>query len=114
MGAGLAASAGNPQLDTQPAFTPTVVAPTSGGITRYNKIMATNSLARRNYVTALTTRLNLDLAKTILFYYVLATYALKVKRHVTARGIVASTKEVYGWAARVSTHLDCHLISGRD
>lgn len=72
--------------------------------------MAT-SLARRTYVTGLISHLDLDLAKTVLFYYVLATYALKAKRHIAARGVVASVKEIYAWAAKVGA---CEIQIGID
>lgn len=71
------------------------------------------ALVKRGYVTSLTSRLNLDLAKTVLFYYVLATYALKAKRHLAARGIVTSLKEIYTWVAKVSRHnaSTSHILS---
>jgi hypothetical protein len=56
--------------------------------------MAT-TITSRGYATALTSRFNLNLVKTLLFYYVLSTYALKAQRHLVARGIVTSVKEVY-------------------
>ncbi|KAG5643381.1 hypothetical protein DXG03_000995 [Asterophora parasitica] len=45
-------------------------------------------------------QLNLDNAKTILFFYVLLTQSVKAKRHLRARGIVASGRELYTWIAQ--------------
>ncbi|KAF9446347.1 PLP-dependent transferase [Macrolepiota fuliginosa MF-IS2] len=71
--------------------------------------MAAN-IVRRGYVTAFAGLApHLDLAKSILFYYVLATYALKAKRHITARGVVASAKEIYAWVAKTVVHLALRL-----
>lgn len=62
--------------------------------------MATNIIGRDN-LAFLSSRLNLDLAKSVLFYYVLATWTLKAKRHLAARGLVTSFKEVYASIAKV-------------
>lgn len=53
-------------------------------------------LQRRNSTLHL-----LDAAKTILFYYVLFTYTLKLQRHIKARGVTTSLKEVHNWISRV-------------
>jgi len=45
--------------------------------------------------------LTLDNAKSALFYYVLFSQAVKVQRHLRARGITTSAKEVYGWISQV-------------
>jgi len=45
--------------------------------------------------------LSFDSAKSALFYYVLLTQAVKLQRHIRARGIVASAKELYTWIAQV-------------
>lgn len=50
--------------------------------------------------------LNFDNAKTILFFYVLLTQSVKAQRHLRARGIVTSTRELYTWIAQV-----CYSIS---
>lgn len=42
-----------------------------------------------------------DTLKTAVFLYLLLTQALKVHRHLRARGIVATTKDLWQWAARV-------------
>ncbi|KAG6817495.1 hypothetical protein H0H87_008120 [Tephrocybe sp. NHM501043] len=44
--------------------------------------------------------LSFDNAKSLLFLYVVLTNFLKVQRHLRARGIVASAREVYAWIAR--------------
>ncbi len=42
-----------------------------------------------------------DKAKTVFFVYFLLTHYLKAHRHVRARGVVASVKEIYAWIAHV-------------
>lgn len=42
-----------------------------------------------------------DNAKTALFFYVLLTNTLKAHRHLRARGIVTSARELYTWIAQV-------------
>lgn len=66
-------------------------------------IMALNAVSAargsaRQYVTTL---LTLDNVKSGLFYYVLLVQAIKVKRHLRARGISASLKELYTWISQV-------------
>ncbi|KAG6811604.1 hypothetical protein H0H92_006667 [Tricholoma furcatifolium] len=46
--------------------------------------------------------ISLDNAKTLLFVYVVFTQSLKVQRHLRARGILASARELYTWLAQVS------------
>lgn len=43
-----------------------------------------------------------DNAKTLLFLYVVLTRAVKVQRHLRARGTLASVRELYTWVAQVS------------
>jgi sphinganine-1-phosphate aldolase len=45
--------------------------------------------------------LTLNNAKSALFYYVLFVQLVKARRHLRARGIIASAKDVYTWAAQV-------------
>jgi len=55
----------------------------------------------RPHIRSLVPRTNLNLLKTVLFYYVLAVYAVKAKRHLAARGIITTIKEIYTWTAKV-------------
>lgn len=43
-----------------------------------------------------------DNTKTALFFYVFVRYWLKSQRHVRARGIKTTAKELYNWASQVS------------
>ena len=45
--------------------------------------------------------LSFDSAKSVLFYYVLLTQGVKLQRHIRARGIITSAKELYTWTAQV-------------
>ena len=45
--------------------------------------------------------LSFDSAKSALFYYVLLTQGVKLQRHIRARGIITSAKELYTWIAQV-------------
>lgn len=63
------------------------------------------SILTRGGLASLGPRLNLDFVKTVLFYYVLAVYGLKAKRHLTARGVVTSFREIYESIARVCNSL---------
>ncbi|EKM74970.1 hypothetical protein AGABI1DRAFT_116649 [Agaricus bisporus var. burnettii JB137-S8] len=74
--------------------------------------MATNIVGRDN-LAFLIPRLNLDLAKTLLFYYVLATWTIKAKRHLAARGLVTSFKEVYASIAKRVVQLALKLPSAK-
>ncbi|RDB16698.1 Sphingosine-1-phosphate lyase [Hypsizygus marmoreus] len=56
-------------------------------------------------------QLTFNNAKTILFIYVLLTQSLKVQRHLRARGISASAKELYNWIAQRVIHLILRLPS---
>ncbi|PPQ83056.1 hypothetical protein CVT24_012008 [Panaeolus cyanescens] len=49
--------------------------------------------------------LTLDNAKSALFYYVILTHVIKAHRHLRARGIVASTKEVWVWVMQLGVRL---------
>lgn len=40
-------------------------------------------------------------AKTVLFYYFVLRHALKVHRHLRARGITESAREIYRWISQV-------------
>jgi len=57
--------------------------------------------AIRHQIGFLVPRTNLNLLKTVLFYYVLAVYAVKAKRHLAARGIIMTIKELYTWTSKV-------------
>ncbi|KAF8149467.1 pyridoxal phosphate-dependent transferase [Crassisporium funariophilum] len=57
--------------------------------------------------------LTLDGAKSALFYYVLLTHAVRVKRHLRARGITASAKELYTWISQQIVHLILRIPSTR-
>ena len=45
--------------------------------------------------------LSFDNAKSALFYYVLLTQGVKLQRHIQARGIITTAKELYTWIAQV-------------
>lgn len=53
----------------------------------------------RQYLSLL---LSLDGAKSGLFYYVVFTQAIKAHRHLRARGITATVKELYTWISQVA------------
>ena len=53
----------------------------------------------RQYLSLL---LSLDSAKSGLFYYVVFTQAIKAHRHLRARGITATVKELYTWISQVA------------
>jgi sphinganine-1-phosphate aldolase len=56
----------------------------------------------QNSITQYTPLLfSFDSAKSALFYYVLLTQGVKLQRHIRARGIVTSAKELYTWIAQV-------------
>ncbi|PFH53702.1 hypothetical protein AMATHDRAFT_54119 [Amanita thiersii Skay4041] len=65
------------------------------------------------YVTSLLSTLNLDTAKTVLFWYVLLTQTLKIQRHVRARGLGSSMRDVYIWVAQRIIHLVLRLPGTR-
>ncbi|KAF9050348.1 pyridoxal phosphate-dependent transferase [Panaeolus papilionaceus] len=44
--------------------------------------------------------LTLDNAKSLLFYYVVLTQVIKAHRHLRARGVVSTSKEVYVWISQ--------------
>jgi hypothetical protein len=43
----------------------------------------------------------LDTTKAVLFYYILLKYAVRLQRHVKARGVATSIKDVHSWISRV-------------
>jgi hypothetical protein len=51
-------------------------------------------------------QLTFDNAKTALFFYVLLTNTVKAQRHLRARGIVTSARELYTWIAQVCFVVD--------
>ncbi|KIY61722.1 PLP-dependent transferase [Cylindrobasidium torrendii FP15055 ss-10] len=55
-----------------------------------------------------------DNAKTILFLYFFVTHLLRVHRHIRARGIVTTGKEIYTWCAQRVIFLLLRLPSARD
>ena len=55
-----------------------------------------------NYAKAFVSLLNLDTAKTLVFFYVLLTRMLRIQRHLQARGISSSVRDVYLWISKVS------------
>jgi len=65
--------------------------------------MASTSVStlRGSVRTRIVPLLTLDGAKSILFYYVLLSYSLKLHRHLRARGLVSSAKELYQYVASV-------------
>ena len=65
-------------------------------------IISTAKGSIRQYVPLL---LSFDSAKSALFYYVLLTQAVKLRRHIRARGIITSAKELYTWMAQVTAIL---------
>jgi hypothetical protein len=48
-----------------------------------------------------------DHFKTVLFVYVFLTQSIKAKRHLRARGIAATLRELYGQIAQVGRFLLC-------
>ncbi|TCD65353.1 hypothetical protein EIP91_002792 [Steccherinum ochraceum] len=54
-----------------------------------------------------------DTLKTVVFLYLLLTQARKVHRHLRARGVVATTKDIWQWAARQAILLALRLPSNR-
>lgn len=53
----------------------------------------------RQYLSLL---LSLDSAKSGLFYYVVFTQTIKAHRHLRARGVTATVKELYTWISQVA------------
>ncbi|PPQ90627.1 hypothetical protein CVT25_006610 [Psilocybe cyanescens] len=74
-----------------------------------NAVSAVRGSARQH----LTTLLTLDNAKSGLFYYVLLVQAIKAKRHLRARGITASLKELYTWISQQVIRLLLRLPATR-
>jgi hypothetical protein len=64
-----------------------------------------------NYARALVPLLNLDTAKTLLLCYILLTRILKIQRHLRARGISSSIRDVYLWISKVRCGLYPHFGS---
>ncbi|KAK0476839.1 sphinganine-1-phosphate aldolase [Armillaria novae-zelandiae] len=54
-----------------------------------------------------------DKAKTVFFVYFLLTHYLKAHRHVRARGVVTSVKEIYAWIAHAVIMMVLRLPSMR-
>ncbi|GLB37008.1 putative PLP-dependent transferase [Lyophyllum shimeji] len=59
----------------------------------------------------LLSQINLENAKTLLFWYVILTQSIKAQRHLRARGIVATAREIYTWIAQRVIHLLLRLPS---
>ncbi|TFK21883.1 sphinganine-1-phosphate aldolase [Coprinopsis marcescibilis] len=55
----------------------------------------------------------LDIAKSALFYYVVGIYSLKAYRHLRARGVVTTGKEVYTYVSQFVIRLILKLPSTR-
>ena len=64
-----------------------------------------------NYARALVPLLNLDTAKTLLLCYILLTRIVKIQRHLRARGISSSIRDVYLWISKVRSGLYHHSSS---
>ncbi|KAK0505215.1 pyridoxal phosphate-dependent transferase [Armillaria luteobubalina] len=58
-------------------------------------------------------RTTFDKAKTVFFVYFLLTHYLKAHRHVRARGVVTSGKEIYAWIAHAVIMMVLRLPSMR-
>ncbi|TFK44145.1 PLP-dependent transferase [Crucibulum laeve] len=67
--------------------------------------MSALAMRTKGAVTLVRSQLSFDNAKTVLFFYILLTQVLKAQRHLKARGIVATTKELYNWISRHVVHL---------
>ena len=65
---------------------------------RRHTIMSLAKNRIRQYAPLL---LSFDGAKSALFYYVLLIQGVKLQRHIRARGILTSAKELYTWIAQV-------------
>ncbi|KAF8187467.1 pyridoxal phosphate-dependent transferase [Pholiota molesta] len=64
----------------------------------------------RQYLTLLFT---LDNAKSGLFYYVLLTHVVKAHRHLRARGVTSSAKDIYTWISQQIIYLILRMPSTR-
>ena len=72
-------------------------------------VLSLSRPAITNYTRALVPLLNLDTAKTLVFWYILFTRALKTQRHLQARGFRSSLRDVYLWVSQVRSDLHSHF-----
>lgn len=59
-----------------------------------------NSVKRYRSSLTLSNLLSFDSAKSALFFYILITQTIKVQRHLRARGVSATLKELYIWVSQ--------------
>ena len=64
-------------------------------------VLSLNRPVVANYARAVVSLLNLDTAKTLVFWYILLVRMLKIQRHLQARGIRSSIHDVYLWISQV-------------
>ncbi|KAF8634287.1 hypothetical protein AX17_004242, partial [Amanita inopinata Kibby_2008] len=65
--------------------------------------MTTSSLRRPaiiRYTASLVSTLNMDTAKTLLFWFVVLRQTVKIQRHLRARGVRSSIRELYVWISQ--------------
>ncbi|KAF9541396.1 PLP-dependent transferase [Agrocybe pediades] len=72
--------------------------------------VATTRNALKNYASLI---LTLDNVKSGLFYYLILLHAIKAKRHLQARGITTTAKEIYLWVSQQVIRLILRLPSTR-
>ncbi|KAF8692318.1 hypothetical protein AX14_002590 [Amanita brunnescens Koide BX004] len=63
-------------------------------------VLSLNRPVVANYARAVVSLLNLDTAKTLVFWYILLVRMLKIQRHLQARGIRSSIHDVYLWISQ--------------